>query len=153
MRFSVFTMLFASAAFAVPAMAQGDAVGADPISLDMPMVSETEAATPEWYRQFTIVAPPTVADTSPTFQGGFTEEFSLNFSEGDRWRFSIDLTTRSEDSLFPREEMSAGATFQITPRFSVGGDVSVGADELEDGSDLRGQDVETGVRLRSAFRF
>jgi hypothetical protein len=49
--------------------------------------------------------------------------------------------------------MSAGATFQITPRFSVGGEVNLGGQELEDSSLWNKEDVETGVRFRSAFRF
>ncbi|MEO0784588.1 MAG: NtrZ family periplasmic regulatory protein [Pseudomonadota bacterium] len=152
-RFSVFTSLLAASAFALPAMAQGEAVTVDPLEIDAPTLSETDAAVPDWYRQFTIAAPPETLESNPALQSGLTEEFSFNFSEGTRWRFSIDLTTRPDDSVLPREEMSAGATFQITPRFSVGGDVSVGADELEDRSDWTGEDVETGVRLRSAFRF
>lgn len=153
MRFSVFTCLIASTAFALPAMAQSDPVNIDPMVVEAPTLSETEVAAPDWYRQFTISVPPSALENNPAIQSGLTEEFSFNFNEGRRWRFSIDLTTRPEDSVLPREEMSAGATFQITPRFSVGGDVSVGADELEDRTDWTGQDVETGVRLRSAFRF
>ncbi|MEO0818596.1 MAG: NtrZ family periplasmic regulatory protein [Pseudomonadota bacterium] len=153
MRFSVFTSLLASTAFALPAMAQIEAVDRDPMSIEAPTPSETAAAEPDWYRQFTIAAPPAGLETNPAIQAGPSEEFSFNFNEGNRWRFSIDLTTRPDDSVLPREEMSAGATFQITPRFSVGGDVSVGADELEDRTDWTGQDVETGVRLRSAFKF
>ncbi|MEM9739595.1 MAG: NtrZ family periplasmic regulatory protein [Pseudomonadota bacterium] len=153
MRFSVFTLMIASTAFALPAMAQGNGVDADPLAIDPPMPSETSAAVPDWYRQFTIAAPPVGFENNPALQGGITEEFSFNFNEGNRWRFSIDLTSRPDASVLPREEMSAGATFQITPRFSVGGDVSVGADELEDRTDWTGQDIETGVRLRSAFKF
>ncbi len=153
MRFSVFSCLLASAAFALPAMAQGESVEIDPLDIDAPSISETESAEPEWYRQFTIAAPPASPEESPAYAGVPSEEFSFNFSEGNRWRFSIDLTSRPEESVLPREQMSAGATFQITPRFSVGGDVSVGADELEDRADWNGDDVETGVRLRSAFRF
>jgi hypothetical protein len=49
--------------------------------------------------------------------------------------------------------MQAGATFKITPRFSVGGEVSVGADDLNAVSTWEDREVETGVRLKSAFKF
>lgn len=153
MRYSVFTASLASIAFALPAIGQEGAMVPDPMVIEAPTLSETEVAAPDWYRQFTIAVPPSTIENNPAIQSGLTEEFSFNFNEGRRWRFSIDLTTRPDDSVLPREEMSAGATFQITPRFSVGGDVSVGADELEDRRDWTGEDVETGVRLRSAFKF
>lgn len=152
MRQSWVISMATAAVFALGANAQeGYADGA--ISIDAPMPSETEKAEPDWYRQYTIIAPPSTIETNPALQSAPSEDFSLNWSDAGRWQFSIDLTSRPDDSPLPREEMSAGATFQITPRFSVGGDVSVGGQELETGSPWNNEDVETGVRFRSAFRF
>lgn len=130
-----------------------DSVVADALDMDAPTLSETDKAEPDWYRQFTIVVPPSSVEDNLAIQSSPSEDFGLNWAEAGRWQFSFDMRSRPKDSPLPREEMSAGATFQITPRFSVGGDVSVGADELEEGTDLNGDDVEAGVRLRSAFRF
>jgi hypothetical protein len=49
--------------------------------------------------------------------------------------------------------MQAGATFRVTPRFSVGGEVSVGAERLNDTSQWEYSQLETGIRLKSAFKF
>ena len=62
-------------------------------------------------------------------------------------------SSRTDLSPLPREEMQAGATFKITPRFSVGGEVSVGTDELNDTSTWESREVEAGIRLKSAFKF
>ena len=66
---------------------------------------------------------------------------------------NLDKVSRTDLSPLPREEMQAGATFRITPRFSVGGEVSVGADELNDTSTWESREVEAGIRLKSAFKF
>ncbi|MCI4643288.1 MAG: hypothetical protein MRY64_00715, partial [Hyphomonadaceae bacterium] len=123
------------------------------LSIDVRTPSETEKAEPDWYQQYTIIAPPSTIDNNIALQGEPNEDFSLNWADAGRWRFSIDLTSRPDSSPLPREEMSAGATFQITPRFSVGGDVSLGGQELEQSTPWNNEDVETGVRFRSAFRF
>jgi hypothetical protein len=73
-----------------------------------------------------------------------------------RWELSLDKFTRLGVSPLPREEVQAGATFKITPRFSVGGEVSIRADELNELNDSarwENQDVEAGIRLKSAFKF
>jgi len=49
--------------------------------------------------------------------------------------------------------MAAGADFKITPRISVGGEVMVGTKASESPQFFNQEEVETGIRLRSAFRF
>ena len=66
---------------------------------------------------------------------------------------NLKTVTRSEESPLPREEMSAGAMYNFTPRFSLGGSVSLGADELDDVSAWKEQNVEAGVRLKTTFKF
>ena len=117
-----------------------------------PNVSETERARPEWFRKFTLSEP---ASKSPTteLEERPAKDVRLKWLNNGRWEFTVDLTSRADNSPLPREEMSAGATFQITPRFSIGGDLSVGGEELNDTSTWTAQDLETGIRLRSAFKF
>ena len=49
--------------------------------------------------------------------------------------------------------MLAEAQFRITPRISVGGELSIAAEELDDTTQWEDQEIEAGIRLRSAFKF
>lgn len=138
-----------AATLAMPALAQ-EVVQNSPIKLDAPKISETELATPEWFKSFTQISG---ADESPIFQLSPERDVSLSWTKGTRWALSIDLKTRDEASPLPREEMRAGATFRLTPRISVGGEVSVGAQELDDRALWEEEQLETGIRLQSAFKF
>ena len=135
----------ALAVLAFPAQAQEDL-----LKLPAPTVSETEQAQPDWYQQFTFSSDPT---ETPVWQAEPTKNLKLGWVKGERWNLTVDLTTRDEQSPLPREEMSAGANFFITPRLSVGGEVRFGANELEDTNAWQEQDMETGIRLRSALKF
>ncbi len=80
----------------------------------------------------------------------------MRLGGNSRWELSVDKFTRLGTSPLPREEVQAGATFKITPRFSVGGEVSIGAEELNELNDSarwENQSVEAGIRLKSAFKF
>lgn len=138
-----------AAALVTPALAQ-EAVGTAPIELDAPKISETELATPEWFSSFTELSG---ADEAPIWQLRPDSDVSFSWTKGKRWALSIDLKTRDDDSPLPREEMRAGATFRLTPRLSVGGEVSVGANELDESAIWEEQQLETGIRLQSAFKF
>ncbi|MEL7231280.1 MAG: NtrZ family periplasmic regulatory protein [Pseudomonadota bacterium] len=133
------------AVLALPAQAQEDL-----LTLPAPSVSEIEQAQPDWYRQFTFDSN---VSQAPVWQAAPTKTFKLGWVKGDRWNLTVDLTSREDQSPLPREEMSAGANFFITPRLSVGGEVSFGANELEDTTAWQEQDMETGIRLRSALKF
>lgn len=81
------------------------------------------------------------------------QSFQFGGTGNGRWRMNLETVTRSEESPLPREEMRAGATYQFTPRFSLGGSLSVGAEELDDVSQWKEQSVEAGVRLKTTFKF
>jgi hypothetical protein len=138
-------------AVALPAAAQEDS-RASAVTVEAPQLSETKAGKVDWYRQFAMSKP---SESRPVWQAESTEDLSMQFSGSDRWEFSIDRLSRPSASVspLPREEMQAGATFKITPRFSVGGEVSVGADDLNAVSTWEDRNVETGIRLKSAFKF
>ena len=145
------TCVISATVLAMPAAAQEES-RAPSVTIDAPQLSETQAGKIDWYRQFAISKP---AEARPVWQAEPTEDLSMQFSGSDRWEFSIDRLSRPSASIspLPREEMQAGATFKITPRFSVGGEVSVGADDLNAVSTWEERDVETGIRLKSAFKF
>ena len=143
-RCSIFPLI--AMCLAGPAFAQSQ-----PMELSPPSISETDDAEPDWAQQFTLSSP---SDERPIWQSGPSKEVKLAWVKGDNWQLSVDLTSRPDDSPLPREEMRAGADFRITPRISVGGSLSLGANELDGSLDqLQEEKIEAGIRLRSAFKF
>ncbi|MBR9833846.1 MAG: hypothetical protein GYB42_01325 [Alphaproteobacteria bacterium] len=142
---AIIASLGLATALALPAMGQ-EAVP----SVPAPSISETEQAQPDWFQQFTLS---TNDIESKAWQTEPSQSFSLAWVKGDRWSVSVDLTSRDARSPLPREEMSAGADFRITSRLSVGGEVRIGADELDPTTSWQEQQIEAGIRLRSAFKF
>ena len=138
-----------SATLALPAVAD-PSVSGDILKVQAPSLSESKAAEADWYRQF---AQPKPADAKPVWQPEPTDDFSIQFGGNARWQLNLDMLTRPNSSPLPREQMQAGATFRVTPRFSVGGEVSVGAERLNDTSQWEDSQLETGIRLKSAFKF
>ena len=131
----------------MPAIAQEAVPGMD---VGAPVLSETDDAAPDWYRQFTFGS---AADESPIWKSLPDKELAFAWTKGDRWSLNIDLARRDEGTPLPHQEMSAGATFKITPRISVGGKLSVGASRVDDSALPEDQQVDTGIRLQSAFKF
>jgi len=138
-----------SAMLALPAVADSSVSG-DMLKIDSPSLSESKAAEADWYRQFALAKP---ADAKPVWQPEPNDDFSVQFGGNARWQLNLDMLTRPNSSPLPREQMQAGATFRVTPRFSVGGEVSLGAERLNDASQWEDSQVETGIRLKSAFKF
>ena len=145
----ILSVTLISAMLALPAMAD-PVVPDDVLTVQAPSLSESKAAEADWYRQF---AQPKPADAKPVWQPEPTEDFSVQFGGNARWQLNLDMLTRPNSSPLPREQMQAGATFRVTPRFSVGGEVSVGAERLNDTSQWEDSQLETGIRLKSAFKF
>ena len=147
----VFSLTVAMAALAMSAAAQ-EAVPSPITQIDTPQLSDTKAGKVDWYRQFALNKP---ADARPVWQAEPTEDLSMQFSGTTRWEFSLDKLSRPSSSLspLPREEMQAGAIFRVTPRLSVGGEVSVGAEDLNNVTQWEDRNVEAGIRLKSAFKF
>jgi hypothetical protein len=83
-----------------------------------------------------------------------TDQLALSWRPGGKWGISLDLTSRSANNLLPREELSAGAYYQITPRFRFGGGVTLNGDNLRSAAEgWQQNEGEAGVRLESAFSF
>lgn len=127
----------------------------DVINLPAPTLAETEQAEPDWYQQFTFSSNlnQDLLNDGPVWQTQESQTFNLGWIEGERWSLSLDLTARDGDSPLPREEMLAEAEFRITPRISVAGELTLGADELDDPAAWEEKQIEAGIRLRSAFKF
>ncbi|MEL7111377.1 MAG: NtrZ family periplasmic regulatory protein [Pseudomonadota bacterium] len=130
---------------ALPAMAEQDVP-----EMPAPSISESDLAEPDWFQTFNFSS----ADFStPIWENTPARTFNLAWINGDRWSLSLDLTSREEGSALPREEMMAEAEFRITPRISVGGELTIGAEEFDDTAQWEDQEIEAGIRLRSAFKF
>ena len=83
-----------------------------------------------------------------------TDQLALAWRPGSKWGITLDLTTRSNNDVLPREEFSAGAYYQITPRFRFGGALSLNGDSIKSAAEgWREEEGEAGVRLESAFSF
>jgi len=148
----------------LPAFAEGDEIGvqSDHIAvagpavdivpeLGAPTMSETDRAEPDWYQQFTFSSNDI---TSPAWQDLESQTLNLSWIKGERWSVSVDLTSRdyAGNTPLPTEEMSANAEFRITPRISVGGEVSFGTTEAEKSDAVPTDQTEAGMRLRSAVK-
>lgn len=145
----VLSFALAAAAFALPAVAQ-DRGTSDVIRVEAPTLSETNSARSEWYRQFSEGKPP---ESRLQWQAEPNQDFSVQIGKNSRWQLNLDKVTRPGETYLPREEVQAGATFRVTPRFSVGGEVRFGAEELDSSTRWENQEVEAGIRLKSAFKF
>ena len=114
--------------------------------------ADSDQAVPEWYQRFTFQN--NSVDARPEWTGSDDDrDVQVTFAETRRWQLRLGLTSRDGSTGLPREEMSAGATFNITPRFSIGGAVSLGAEDLTPNGEWNEQELETGIRLQSAFKF
>ena len=142
---SLMVSLLAFGGLALPAMADQDLP-----EMPAPSMSETDQAEPDWFQKCSF----NTADIeTPVWQYRPSQTLNLAWIQGTRWSLSLDLTSRDEESPLPREEMLAEAEFRITPRISVGGELSIAAEELDNTAQWEDQEIEAGIRLRSAFKF
>jgi hypothetical protein len=83
------------------------------------------------------------------------EKDQLDFAwrPGGKWGLTIDLTTRAQNNVLPREELQAGAYYQVTPRFRFGGGVMLKGDSIGSPDAWKAEQPDAGVRLSSAFSF
>lgn len=82
------------------------------------------------------------------------DQLEFSWKPGGKWGITLDLTSRSENSLLPKEEVAAGLSYQVTPRFRFGGSVTLNGDSLSrPQQDFKQEVDEAAVRLESAFSF
>jgi hypothetical protein len=157
------SLLCASAALvAAPAFAQaakgGEAMSAGSQSLSAAQVQRPSENSSSFSSGFGFIDRLTVNSglerPVPSLAPIEKDQLGLTWRPGGKWGITLDLTSRAENDVLPREEITAGAYYQVTPRFRFGGGVSVGSDELSSGRDgFKKEDVDAGVRLESAFSF
>jgi hypothetical protein len=82
------------------------------------------------------------------------DQLELNWRPNKKWGLSLDLTSRAENQVLPREEVAAGAYYQVTPRFRFGGGIALKGDSLTSPEAWRQQEErEASVKIESAFSF
>ena len=82
------------------------------------------------------------------------DQLELSWKPGGKWGITLDLTSRSDNEILPREEFAAGLSYQLTPRFRFGGGVTLKGDSLSKPmSTFKDTVSETTVRVESAFSF
>jgi len=85
------------------------------------------------------------------------DQLEFSWKPGGKWGITLDLTSREPNDVLPREEMSAGLSYQVTPRFRFGGGVTLKGDSLtstlSQPQNFRDQVSDTTVRVESAFSF
>lgn len=89
------------------------------------------------------------------------DSVALSWKPDSNWDVTLDLTSRQPNGLpnqlFPREEVTAGVSYQVTPRFRLGGGVTVRGDSLAESlsnpAAIGREGSEASVRIESAFSF
>jgi hypothetical protein len=82
------------------------------------------------------------------------DQLELSWKPGGKWGITLDLTSRSENDILPKEEFAAGLSYQVTPRFRFGGGIALKGDSLASPEAWRQQEErEASVKIESAFSF
>ncbi len=168
MRISTSFLCLAATLVAAPAFAQGTAQPAgkpqaQPLSQAARVGQTTQQPTQTSPFNFGLGLNKGASERSLLPVGPITkDELELTWKPANNWDVTLDLTSRSANQLptqlFPREEMTAGVTYQVTPRFRLGGGVTVKGDSvaesLSDPATRFGKEgSEASVRIESAFSF
>lgn len=149
-RLFVLTLLGFGATAAFSLAAAQDSASSDPVAIASADVPVAADAIPDWYQRF---SDSDYENVVPEWTGRSETDVKIKLLESKRWNLQLALTSRDGDVGLPREEMWAGATFNITPRLSIGGAVGVGSDDLGLNAEWVQEEIETGIRLQSAFKF
>ncbi|MBI1340588.1 hypothetical protein GC169_10340 [bacterium] len=153
--FLVTSCLLAAPAFADPQGVSGGRDGADGSAtgaFGTPVLNIDPSSTRLGRNSSAITVD--LAPQSSALAPAPSDQWAFDFRTGSRWGLTLDLTKRADTSLLPREQVTAGAYYQVTPRFRFGGGVTIGGDSI--GTAARGlgeEESEAGVRFESAFSF
>ncbi len=161
MRISASLFCLAASLVAAPAFAQGNAVGAPQKPLGQASHAGQQADEQKPGFSFGLGLNRDQTERSLLPVGPITkDQVALSWRPASNWDLTLDLTSRSQtaNGLFAREEVTAGVTYQVTPRFRLGGGVTVKGDSLAESlsnpaSNFGREGNEASVRIESAFSF
>jgi len=158
MRISTSLFCLATALVAAPAFAQGNgaAVSAQPARTGQQAGGEAKSGF-----SFGLGLNRDQTERSLLPVGPITkDQVALSWKPANNWDLTLDLTSRSQtaNGLFAREEVTAGVTYQVTPRFRLGGGVTVKGDSVAESlsnpaNNFGREGSEASVRIESAFSF
>lgn len=162
MRISASLFCLAATLVSAPAFAQGSGGGATTQSLSQPTRS-AQQADEEKAGAFAFglglnrdQSERTLLPVGPITK----DQVALSWKPASNWDVTLDVTSRSQtaNGLFAREEVTAGVTYQVTPRFRLGGGVTVKGDSLAESlsnpaNNFGREGNEASVRIESAFSF
>lgn len=157
MRLATQILCLAASLVAAPAFAQAgkDSGVASPQSLaEQPAQTETELNAESQRLKlglgFNTGTERTLLPLAPIEK----DQLELSWKPGGKWGITLDLTSRADNDILPREELAAGLSYQVTPRFRFGGGVTVKGDSLSrPTTNFQDEVSETSVRVESAFSF
>jgi hypothetical protein len=156
MRITAPIFCLAASLVATPAFAQVDKSNA-PQTI-APAGKDAEAAQPSTPFNLGFGFNKSVERPALPFAPIEKDQVELSWRPGGKWGINLNLTSRADNEVLPREELAAGAYYQVTPRFRFGGGVTVKGDSLTEslskpGADFKEEVSEATVRIESAFSF
>lgn len=136
------TLKIAAAVFAIVFVAGGDA---------MAQARNAGAPSPApWYERFTFGSEIDAGVNAWTPRG--EPKATIRVSPRSRWGVTFGMQEESQRPLDRRNgQTSAGAFYDLTPKFRLGGQVVLPQDGAANGADSRGR--APSVKVESAFRF
>jgi hypothetical protein len=161
MRISASLFCLAASLAAAPAFAQGNGSNASTQPLSAPARTGQTATKDQTASQFSFGLGISRGETERSLLpvGPIAkDQLELKWKPAGNWDVTLDLTSRAQNDLFPREEVTAGVGYQVTPRFRLGGGVTVKGDSLAASLSNPAQNfgrvgTEASVRIESAFSF
>ncbi|MCE2889525.1 MAG: NtrZ family periplasmic regulatory protein [Hyphomonadaceae bacterium] len=142
------------AAFIV--MSGGQAVAREQKGVN-PTTSSTQTAQAPWYERFTFGSE--VRDGANAWVPRGELKAAVKVDPRSRWGMTFGVQQDPTTALTPRNGQNsgrtlAGAFYQVSPKFRVGGEVVVPNEQLGvSQSRERSQRREPGVKVESAFKF
>jgi hypothetical protein len=106
-----------------------------------------------WYDRFTASAG--LNDQDKGFTAGESRT-ALSFAPSAKWGVTLNMRDANRLTTEPNDEASFGAFYNVSPRFRVGGQLSVAAQQPTvrlPVSPTEQQQAAAGVKLESAFKF
>ena len=163
MRITAQLFCLAASLAAAPAFAQTHGKDSAPVSQTLSQASKGIASTTQPAPSMNLGLGISKGGTERTFLPLAPiqkDELALTWQPASKWGLTLDLTSRAPNEVFPREEVTAGVTYQVTPRFRFGGGVTVRGDSLAQSLSnpntnfANNKDgAEASVRIESAFSF
>lgn len=113
----------------------------------------TEKSDRPWYDRFTASAG--LTDQDKGFTAGESRT-ALSFTPSAKWGVTLNVRDANRLTTESNDEASVGAFYNVSPRFRVGGQLSVAAQPPSvrlPVSPTEQQQATAGVKLQSAFKF